>query len=95
MYYFHLDEEPQAYVIIGLAARMCFEMGLHRRDSLLKIFESKDDYIWAVRLFWCVYVLDKRWSFGTGMPFAIQDLDIDPMLPQPVSLSWQGRYEHG
>jgi hypothetical protein len=29
-------------------------------------------------------VLDRRWSFGTGMPFALQDTDIDPDLPKPV-----------
>lgn len=35
-------------------------------------------------LFWAVYNLDRRWSFGTGMPFAMQDSDIDPLLPKPV-----------
>jgi hypothetical protein len=24
-----------------------------------------------------------RWSFGTGMPFALEDTDIDPWLPEP------------
>jgi hypothetical protein len=37
-----------------------------------------------VRVFWSVYALDRRWSFGTGMPFAFQDADIDPLLPEPV-----------
>lgn len=39
----------------------------------------------AVRVFWSVYGLDRRWSFGTGMPFAMQDSDIDWSLPEPVS----------
>lgn len=85
-YYFHLDEEARAYRIIGLAARMCFEMGLHRREVLTKNFVSENDCSWAVRLFWSIYVLDRRWSFGTGMPFAIQDSDIDASLPEPVRL---------
>jgi hypothetical protein len=34
-------------------------------------------------LFWSIYVLDRRWSFGTGMPFALQDSDIDPLLQKP------------
>ena len=34
-------------------------------------------------LFWSIYVLDRRWSFGTGMPFALQDSDIDPQLSKP------------
>lgn len=83
-YYFHLDEEAQAYRIIGLVARMCFEMGLHRREILAKSFVSENNCFWAVRLFWSIYVLDRRWSFGTGMPFAIQDSDIDSSLPEPV-----------
>ena len=40
--------------------------------------------MWTVRLFWVIYSLDRRWSFGTGMPFAMQDADIDPQLPEPV-----------
>ena len=37
----------------------------------------------TILLFWAVVILDRRWSFGTGMPFALQDQDIDPMLPKP------------
>lgn len=33
-------------------------------------------------LYWCVYTLDRRWSFGTELPFAVHDSEIDrhPML---------------
>ncbi|KAK6080069.1 fungal specific transcription factor domain-containing protein [Seiridium cupressi] len=37
----------------------------------------------AVRVFWCIYVLDRRWSFGTGLSFALIDRDLDPRLPEP------------
>ena len=60
-------------------------MGLHRKDSLLRSFTNQAEYQQAVRIFWTVYALDRRWSFGTGMPFALQDADIDPALPEPVS----------
>ena len=83
-YYFQRDEEVQSYRMIGLAARVCFELGLHRSEEMGKMFTSEDDSIWLVRLFWVIYVLDRRWSFGTGMPFAMQDGDIDPQLPEPV-----------
>jgi hypothetical protein len=83
-YYFQRDEESQAWRFIGIAARVCIEMGLHRRDSLLKHFTNEAEYQQAVRIFWVVYALDRRWSFGTGMPFALQDADIDPSLPEPV-----------
>jgi hypothetical protein len=85
MFHFHCDEEPLAWRMIGQVARMCIELGLHRRDALVKIMPDEDDRASAVRLFWSVYVLDRRWSFGTGLPFAIQEGDIDPALPDPVS----------
>ena len=74
-----------SYRIIGLAARMCLELGLHRRDAIMKTFPVEADWPRITRLFWSVYSLDRRWSFGTGLPFVIQDDDIDPSLPEPVS----------
>lgn len=74
-----------AYRLIGLAGRMCLEMGLHRQDAVMKAFTSEEEVRSVNRLFWSVYSLDRRWSFGTGLPFVIQDEDIDPALPDPVS----------
>lgn len=85
-YHFHTDDEVLAYRVIGLAARLSLEMGLHRRESLAKKVQDEKRRSQATRLFWSIYVLDRRWSFGTGMPFAIRDDDIDPVLPKPVSL---------
>ena len=59
-------------------------MGLHRSDVLGKISTSPDELKWTIRLFWVIYHLDRQWSFGTGMPFAMQDADIDPQVPEPV-----------
>ncbi|KAL3420608.1 fungal specific transcription factor domain-containing protein [Phlyctema vagabunda] len=84
MYHFHCDEEALAWRIIGQVARMCIELGLHRRDTLFKNVTDEEERSNAIKVFWSVYVLDRRWSFGTGMPFAIQDADIDPSLPEPV-----------
>ena len=64
---------------------MCVELGLHRRDSLFKTVTDEEERSRVIRLFWSIFVLDRRWSFGTGMPFALQDADIDPGLPEPVS----------
>lgn len=70
--------------MIGIATRMCLEIGLHRRQNLMKIFTNDEERSWAIKLFWSIHVLDRRWSIGTGMPFALQDADIDPSLPEPV-----------
>ncbi|KAL3480049.1 fungal-specific transcription factor domain-containing protein [Aspergillus californicus] len=82
-YHFHTDEDALAYRIIGVAARMCLEMGLHRRDALAKSFPNEAQWPEIVKIFWAIYSLDRRWSFGTGLPFVIQDEDIDPNLPDP------------
>ena len=84
---FQQDEEVQASRILNLATRQCVEIGLHRRHTLLEAFPNPEDRSWALKLFWSIYMLDRRWSFGTGMPFALQDADIDPQLPEPVSIS--------
>lgn len=28
------------------------------------------------KFYWSVYTLDRRWGFGTGLPFAVHDSDI-------------------
>ncbi|KAI3322816.1 hypothetical protein HD806DRAFT_544830 [Xylariaceae sp. AK1471] len=83
IYYFQIDEDLLAWRTIGNAARMALEMGLHRRRSLMDNYKSADLQARATRVFWCVYALDRRWSFGTGLSFALNDRDIDPELPEP------------
>jgi hypothetical protein len=67
---------------------MALEMGLHRKETLISLFPDPAKRSMVMRLFWCIYVLDRRWSFGTSLPFAIQDADIDPELPEPVSIPY-------
>lgn len=85
MYFFNRGDECQSWRLIGVAARSCIEMGLHRRQPLLQLFGNEAEYLSVTKLFWVVYALDRRWSFGMAMPFALQDADIDPSLPLPVS----------
>jgi hypothetical protein len=39
---------------------------------------------WETKMFWCVYILDRRYSFMTSLPFALQDRDIDFNILQRV-----------
>ncbi|USP74242.1 fungal specific transcription factor [Curvularia clavata] len=84
MYHFTRDDEGLAWRVSGLASRHCLELGLHRRDTYATLFPNPEDQAVAIRTFWTIYVLDRRWSFGTGMPFALQDADIDSNLPKPI-----------
>ncbi|KAK5052718.1 hypothetical protein LTR84_002584 [Exophiala bonariae] len=83
-YQFYRDEEVLAWRTIGLAARIALEIGLHLNDPPFATFQSVQERELANRLFWCIYCLDRRWSFGTGLPFGIQEDDIDPSLQEPV-----------
>ena len=80
---FHRDNEGTSWRVIGLAARLCIELGLHRSETYHIMTEEQRDS--TMLLFWAIYSLDRRWSFGTGMPFALQESDLDPNLPRPVS----------
>ncbi|KAJ6781808.1 hypothetical protein PWT90_06440 [Aphanocladium album] len=42
----------------------------------------------ALNCFWSAYVLDRRWAFNTGLPYVIQDADIDPKLEYPTDHSY-------
>lgn len=84
MYFFTMDDDIRAWRYLGMASRYALEIGLHRRDTLNR-FPNQQQRMLAVRLFWSLYTMDRRFSFGIGLPFTIQDADIDPLLPEPVS----------
>ncbi|KAM6508227.1 hypothetical protein FALCPG4_018108 [Fusarium falciforme] len=83
IYFFHCSEDLLAWRSIGMAARQAFEMGLHHKATLLDTFRDPESQTRAITTFWCVYVLDKRWSFGISLPFVIVDRDIDIDIPEP------------
>ncbi|KAH6842698.1 hypothetical protein B0I37DRAFT_393181 [Chaetomium sp. MPI-CAGE-AT-0009] len=76
------SDEVLAWRLIGQVARLCFELGLHRREGLQKIADPQLRRN-ALHTFWSAYVLDRRWSFSTGLPFVCHDDKIDPKLPYP------------
>jgi len=87
IYHFHIDNEDMAWRIIGLASRLALELGLHRVETYDKHFPSEPLRSRALEVFWSIYVLDRRWSYGTGRGFALQDTDFVQTLPRPVSQS--------
>ena len=83
------NDEILAWRVIGHVARMCLELGLHRLEGLRRIADEQARKH-ALNTFWTTYILDRRWSFATGLPFVFHDDKIDPKLPYPVSTapSW-------
>lgn len=85
-YRFLSNDEILAWRIMGQVTRLCLELGTHRYSGLMKI-KNEQERKNALNSFWSAYVLDRRWAFGTGLPYVVQDSDIDPQLPQPVCFS--------
>ncbi|UNI22170.1 hypothetical protein JDV02_008083 [Purpureocillium takamizusanense] len=75
IYFFLSDREQQAWRAIGMVMRLLQELGYHSLRGSGAREERLQDR--GERLFWTVYTLDHRWSSGTGLPFGIQDSDID------------------
>ncbi|KAL2825034.1 hypothetical protein BDW59DRAFT_146737 [Aspergillus cavernicola] len=86
IFHSYRDDEVISWRLIGMAVRGSMQLGLHRQETWLRtggVFPGELQFTFASRLFWCIYVLDRKWSFGTGLPFAIQDSDMDTNLPEP------------
>lgn len=83
-YRFLSNDEILAWRVMGQVVRLCLELGVHRHSGLIKIPDEEVRQS-AMMSFWSAYLLDRRWAFGTGLPYAVRDEDVDPELPSPVS----------
>ncbi|KAI9151638.1 Transcriptional activator acu-15 [Paramyrothecium foliicola] len=86
-YRFLANDEVLSWRVIGQVARLCLELGINQRMGLMAITDETDRKN-ALSSFWTAYVLDRRWAFGTGLPYVMQDSDIDPQLPLPEEYPW-------
>ena len=84
-YYFYTNRLQMAARLGSIMVRRAFELGLHRRSTVLRPNSERHNLVNAVNAFWTIYVLDRQWSFAVGLPQSLQDADIDPDLPEPVS----------
>lgn len=91
------DTSTSVWHLIGVAARTCLEMGLHRASSYtLPIggsnngntecnasrLAAKEDMETKKRCFWSLVALDRITSLALGRPLAIQLEDIDVDFPE-------------
>ncbi|KAF2158852.1 hypothetical protein M409DRAFT_61275 [Zasmidium cellare ATCC 36951] len=80
--HFHLDEELQASRVAAHAARLCLEMGINRKDANCT-FKTPQDALLATKVVWAVFVLDRRSSIALGIPFVVQDSDLNTVMETP------------
>ncbi|KAK7209422.1 hypothetical protein V2G26_016600 [Clonostachys chloroleuca] len=77
IYFFLSDREILAWRGIGNVLRLIQELNSTNRESSSGFALSSNQSTQVnEKLFWSAYTLDRRWSFGTNLPFAIQDSDI-------------------
>ncbi|GKU11160.1 unnamed protein product [Fusarium langsethiae] len=81
-YRFLSNDEVLAWRVMGHVARLCLELGINQRTGLMRI-QDEEERKNALVSFWSAYVLDRRWAFATGLPFVVQDEEIDTLLPFP------------
>ena len=89
IFHSYRDDEVIAWRLTGMAARGSMELGLHRQESWQKAggaFPGALEWMWASRLFWCIYVLDRKWSFGTGLHLQYRIATWIPIYRSPVIL---------
>ncbi|CEL11546.1 hypothetical protein ASPCAL14647 [Aspergillus calidoustus] len=76
--YFDLKHRPvKAWRLSGVAAKLCLELGLHRESFFSDTQLCPDRIADCKRLFACVYDLNRRCSFYSGLPWTLHDREID------------------
>lgn len=71
---------PGAWPLVGIAMRMCIELGMHRKRPHVSSRDAEsEDHLRCI--FWSCYCLDRQTSIILGRPFAVADQDIDAELP--------------
>ncbi|CZR39267.1 uncharacterized protein FPRO_05541 [Fusarium proliferatum ET1] len=69
IFFFLNDREKEAWRLIGTVVRLIHEQSCQEEDTPAERISDT--------FFWSLYTLDRRWSFGSGLPFAVQDSEIN------------------
>ncbi|KAJ5263215.1 hypothetical protein N7478_010820 [Penicillium angulare] len=97
VYLFRLDAHGSAEKVLALTISHAHHLGLQRNRvvNAMSPFESEI----SRRLWWCLYLLDRRLAIETGRPFLIQDVNVDVDHPHDLSDEWltilKERLQHG
>lgn len=86
LYLFRLDANQRAERILALAISNSHIAGLNRQKTFERMPAFQDQMY--RRVWWAIYVLDRRMSLETGRPFLIQDTHVDTAMPANLSDYW-------
>ncbi|KAH8811331.1 fungal-specific transcription factor domain-containing protein [Xylogone sp. PMI_703] len=79
LYLFTADIRSAAYTFIGQAMRMALSLGMNRNSPPGSLDISENER--RRRLWWTVYIIDRKLSMNMGAPLSIEAKDIDVPLP--------------
>lgn len=81
LYCTRAPRDPGAWTYIGLAVRLCIELGFHRKHhEQIPTLQNELEK----RRFWTAYFLERDICIAIGRPFSLSDHDIDADLPLDV-----------
>ncbi|KAH8815493.1 hypothetical protein F5884DRAFT_180758 [Xylogone sp. PMI_703] len=84
LYHFYNNDVQMACRITGSMARLALELGLHRHGTLLHLNNSQG-LTNPLNTFWTIFIFDRQWNFAVGLPVVINNIDIDPEVPEPAN----------
>lgn len=85
-----MDANESAEKVLALAITHSHNLGIHRCKVVEGISAFNSEII--RRIWWCIYLMDRRLAIDTGHPFLIQDVNVDTPLPRELSDDWLTRY---
>ncbi|CAO3694028.1 unnamed protein product [Umbelopsis ramanniana] len=87
IYEFGCSRGPRSWMLLGMALRMCTELGMHKESLHESDFAaplSEDEWVDKEsrrRLFWQIYIVDILACANSGRPRSIGELDCQLLLP--------------
>lgn len=77
VYHFFCGDHRMASRIIAIAARLSLEAGRYRKEALFALFPEQEEMLHALKVMWSIFVLDRQFSFATGLPQCLRENDVD------------------
>ncbi|KAL4953962.1 fungal-specific transcription factor domain-containing protein [Aspergillus filifer] len=90
IYLLRLDANDRASKVMAILISHAHQLGLHREKVLSQIPVIEREM--HRRLWWCIYILDRQVALETGLPFTIQDMNVDTGFPLGRSDNWVSRH---
>ncbi|EXJ81572.1 hypothetical protein A1O1_07636 [Capronia coronata CBS 617.96] len=86
LYLLTADIRGSAYVMIGQALRIALSLGMNREAPPGTL--TRTDYERRRRLWWTLYIIDRKLSINMGAPLSITEKDFDISLPGQEDLGF-------